>query len=56
MTSGNSTLVPYILHMIVGIRKVLNIGLKAEQQLRNENHTEDWALGSYPRDNGRVTH
>ena len=22
----------------------------------NENHTEDWALGSHPRDNGHVTH
>ena len=26
------------------IRKVLNLGLKAEKQLQNENHTEDWAL------------
>ena len=32
--------------MIVGIRKVLNLGLKAEKQLQNENHTEDWALGN----------
>ena len=24
--------------------KVLNLGLKAEKPLRNENHTEDWAL------------
>ena len=32
---------------ILGIRKVLNLGLKAEKQLRNENHTEDWALGSH---------
>ena len=30
--------------------------LKAEKQLQNENHTEDWALGSHPRDNGHVTH
>ena len=30
--------------------------LKAEIQLQNENHTEDWALGSHPRDNGHVTH
>ena len=37
----------------LGIRKVLNLGLK---QLQNENHTEDWALGSHPRDNGHVTH
>ena len=29
---------------------------KAEKQLQNENHTEDWALGSHPRDNGHVTH
>ena len=33
-----------------------NLGLKAEKQLQNENHTEDWALGSHPRDNGHVTH
>ena len=38
------------------IRKVLNLGLKAGKQLQNENHTEDWALGSHPRDNGQVTH
>ena len=31
-------------------------GLKAEKQLQNENRTEDWALGSHPRDNGHVTH
>ena len=24
--------------------KVLNLGLKAENHLQNENHTEDWAL------------
>ena len=30
---------------ISGIRKVLNLSLKAEIQLQNENHTEDWALG-----------
>ena len=35
---------------------MLNLGLKAEKQLQNENHTEDWALGSHPRDNGHVTH
>ena len=40
----------------LGIRKVLNLSLKAEKQLQNENHTEDWALGSDPRDNGHVTH
>ena len=40
----------------LGIRKLLNLGLKAEKQLQNENHTEDWALGSHPRDNGHVTH
>ena len=39
-----------------GIRKVLNLGLKAEKLLQNENHTEDWALGSHSRDNGHVTH
>ena len=38
------------------IRKWLNLGLKAGKSLRNENHTEDWALGSHPRDNGHVTH
>ena len=42
--------------IFLGIRKVLNLGLKAEKQLQNENHTEDWALGSHPRDNGHVTH
>ena len=36
--------------------KVLNLGLKAEKQLQNENHTEDWVLGSHPRDNGHMTH
>ena len=36
--------------------KVLNLGLKDEKQLQNENRTEDWALGSHPRDNGHVTH
>ena len=40
----------------LGIRKVLNLRLKAEIQLQKENHTEDWALGSHPRDNGHVTH
>ena len=29
---------------------------KAKKQLRNQNHTEDWALGCHPRDNGHVTH
>ena len=38
----------------LGIRKVVNLSLKAEKQLQNENHTEDWALGSHPRDNGHV--
>ena len=37
-------------------RKVLNLGLKAEKELQNENHTEDWALGSHPHDNDHVTH
>ena len=36
--------------------KVLNLGLKAEKELQNENHTKDWALGSHPRDNGHMTH
>ena len=40
----------------LGIRKVLYVGLKAEKQVQHENHTEDWVLGSYPRDNGHVTH
>ena len=30
--------------------------LKAGKPLKNENHTEDWALGSHPHDNGHVTH
>ena len=41
--------------IFLGIRKVLNLGLKTEIQLQNENHTEDWALGSHPRGNGHVT-
>ena len=39
-----------------GTRKVLNLGLKAEKPLQNENHTEELALGSHPRDNRHVTH
>ena len=38
------------------IRKWLILGLTAEKQLRNENHTEDWELVCHPRDNGHVTH
>ena len=33
---------------------MFNLGLKAEKQFRNKNHTEDWELGSHPRDNGHV--
>ena len=29
---------------------------QSREQLQNENRTEDWALGSHPRDNGHVTH
>ena len=36
--------------------EMLNLGLKAEKQLQSENHTEDSALGSHPRDSGHVTH
>ena len=36
--------------------EVLNLGLKAEKQLKKENHTDDWVLGNHPRDNGHVTH
>ena len=32
------------------------VRLKIMSQLQNENHSEDWALGSHPRDNGHVTH
>ena len=32
------------------------LGLKPEKQLQNENHTEDWTLGSRPGGNGHVTH
>ena len=39
-----------------GIRKGLNLGFKALIQLQKKNHTEDWALGCHPRDNGDVTH
>ena len=37
------------------IRKWLILGLKAEKQLRNRNHTEERALGCHPDDNGHVT-
>ena len=40
----------------LGIRKGLNLGLKAWNQLQNKNHTEDWALGCHPRENGHVTY
>ena len=33
-----------------------SVKIKAEKQLQNENHTEDWALGSHPSSNGHVTH
>ena len=36
--------------------KRLFSGHKAEKQLRNQNHTEDWAVGCHPRDNCHVTH
>ena len=29
---------------------------RPEKQLRNQNHTEDWALGCHPHYNGHVTH
>ena len=38
------------------IQKVLNLDLKAEKPLQNENRTADLALGSHPRDNCQVTH
>ena len=31
-------------------------GLNRFNIILHENHTEDWALGSHPRDNGHVTH
>ena len=36
--------------------KGLNLGLKARKLFHNQNHTENWALGSHPRDNGHVSH
>ena len=30
--------------------------LKSSFKLQTKNHTEDWSLGSHPRDNGQVTH
>ena len=36
------------------IRKLFVLELKAEKQLRNKNHTEDWVLGSHPGDNRNV--
>ena len=35
---------------------MVNLGLKAEKQLRNKKHTEVWELGCNPGDNGHVTH
>ena len=35
---------------------MLNLGLNAEEQLQKENHTEDWAVGSHPGDNGHMAH
>ena len=29
---------------------------QSRETAQNENHTEDWALGSHPRGNGHVTH
>ena len=43
-------------YFFLGIRKELNSSLKGEKQLQTEKDTEDWALGSHPRDNGHVTH
>ena len=40
----------------ISLQKWLILGLKAEKQLRNRNHTEDSALGYHSRDNGHVTH
>ena len=42
-------------HLLI-IRKVSNLGLKAEKQLQNKNHTEDWELSSHSHDDGHVTH
>ena len=41
---------------LIYIGKWLVLGLKAKKQLLDKNHTEDWALGRHPRDNGHVTH
>ena len=35
--------------------KWLILGLKAEKQLQNKNHTVDWALVFHSRDNGHMT-
>ena len=35
--------------------KLLILGLKAEKQLRNKIHTEDWELDCHTRDNCHVT-
>ena len=45
----------YIYHFLCLYTKWLILGLKAEKQLRNKNHTEDWALGCHSRDNGHMT-
>ena len=39
-------------YYFLGIWKGLNLVLKAEKKLQNENHTVDWALGSHEHDNG----
>ena len=40
---------------VVGIQKVLSLGLKVEKPLQTGNHTEYLELGSHPRDYGHVT-
>ena len=42
-------------YQILCIRKCLISGHKAEKQLRNQNHTDDWAPGCHPRDKDHVT-
>ena len=39
---------------ILGIQNEFNLGLKTEKQFQNKNHTEDWALGYDPLDNGHI--
>ena len=57
LTINNETSVKYSRKVtFLGIHKELNLCIKAEKQLQNKKHIEDWALGCPPCDNGCMTH